>query len=68
MRSDPAQMSATIVITITGGIITIIITARNAITIITIAGIITTTIITIATMTIDDVAFTKSYCRRARCR
>jgi len=52
-----------------GGIITIIITARTAITITTIAGIIiTTTIITIATMTIDDVAFTESCCRRARCR
>ena len=66
-----------ITITITvGGIITIIIiiiiiiiTARTAITITTIAGIIiTTTIITIATMTIDDVAFTESCCRRARCR
>jgi hypothetical protein len=61
----------TITITITvGGIITItIITARTAITITTIAGIIiTTAIITIATMTIDDVAFTESCCRRARCR
>ena len=60
----------TITITITvGGIITIIITARTAITITTIAGIIITiTIITIATMTIDDVAFTESCCRRARCR
>jgi hypothetical protein len=61
-----------ITITITvGGIITIIIiiTARTAITITTIAGIIITiTIITIATMTIDDVAFTESCCRRARCR
>jgi len=58
-----------ITITVTvGGIITII-TARTAITITTIAGIIiTTTIITIATMTIDDVAFTESCCRRARCR
>jgi hypothetical protein len=78
MRGDPAQMSAMIVITITvGGIITIlvaaiiiiiIITARTAITIITIVGIIITTIITIATITIDDVAFTESCCRRARCR
>jgi len=62
----------TITITITvRGIITIIIiiTARTAITITTIAGIIITiTIITIATMTIDDVAFTESCCRRARCR
>ena len=58
-----------ITITVTvGGIITFI-TARTVITIITIAGIIiTTTIITIATMTIDDVAFTESCCRRARCR
>jgi hypothetical protein len=66
-------MTAMITITITvGGIITIIIiiiTARTAITITTIAGsIITTTIITIAIMTIDDVAFTESCCRRARCR
>ena len=72
MRGDPAQMTAMITITITvGGIITIIIiiTARTAITITTIAGIIiTTTIITIATMTIDDVAFTESCCRCARCR
>ena len=67
MRGDPAQMTAMITITITvGGIITIIITARTAITITTIAGsIITTTIITIAIMTIDDVAFTESCCRRA---
>ena len=59
----------TITITVTvGGSITIII-ARAAITITTIAGIIiATTIITIATMTIDDVAFTESCCRRARCR
>jgi hypothetical protein len=79
MRGDPAQMSAMIVITITvGGIITIIvaaiiiiiivITARTAITITAIAGTIITTIITIATMTIDDVAFTESCCRRARRR
>ena len=70
MRGDPAQMTAMITITITvGGIITIIITARTAITITKIAVIIiTTTIITIATMTIDDVAFTESCCRRARCR
>jgi hypothetical protein len=71
MRGDPAQMSAMIVITITvGGIITIIIIARTAITITTIAAIIITrtTIITIATMTIDDVAFTESCCRRARSR
>ena len=73
MRDDPAQMTAMITITITvGGIITIIIiiiTARTAITITMIAGSInTTTIITIAIMTIDDVAFTESCCRRARCR
>jgi hypothetical protein len=54
--------------TTVGGIITIIITARTAITITTIGIIITTTIITIATMTIDNVAFTESCCRRAQCR
>jgi hypothetical protein len=66
----PAQMAAMMTITITvGGIITIIITARTAITITTIAGIIITiTVITIATLTIDDVAFTESCCRRARRR
>jgi hypothetical protein len=69
MRGDPAQMYAMIVITITVGvIIIIIITARTAITFTMIAGNIITTIITIATMTIDDVAFTESCCRRARCR
>jgi hypothetical protein len=77
MRGDPAQMSAMIVITITvDGIITIIvaaiiiiiITARSAITITTMAGIIITTTITNATLMIDDVAFTESCCRRARCR
>jgi hypothetical protein len=67
MRGAPAQMSAMIVITITvGGNITIIVAAIIMIIIITI--IITTTIITLATMTIDDVAFTESCCRRPRCR
>lgn len=60
MRGDPPQTIAMITIT------TIII--NNTITIITtITAIIITNIITIATMTIDDVAFTESCCRRVRC-